>query len=56
MNRSDDRAIAALMTRDVVVGDEVAPYRRTGVYRDSNEKRSINLNGRNIDSRRAGAV
>jgi hypothetical protein len=30
MNRSDDRAIAALMTRDVVIMDEVAPYRWTG--------------------------
>jgi ketosteroid isomerase-like protein len=30
MNRSDDRAIAELMTRDAVIMDEVAPYRWTG--------------------------
>ncbi len=30
MNRSDDRSIAALMTRDAVIIDEVAPYRWTG--------------------------
>jgi hypothetical protein len=30
MNRSDDRAIAALMTPDAVIQDEVAPYRWIG--------------------------
>ncbi|HEV3158157.1 MAG TPA: hypothetical protein VGZ00_12495 [Candidatus Baltobacteraceae bacterium] len=30
MNRDDDRAIAALMTRDAVIQDEVAPYRWIG--------------------------
>ncbi len=30
MNRSDDRAIAALMTPDAVIVDEVVPYRWTG--------------------------